>query len=307
MSNSLKHAIFLALFLILVGSGVFFIKVFQLNYPLAPDATDTIWDFEIYLEFEGRDKPARLEVYLPASDVERTFPQEQYYNGPFGLSLVSEPETKNRKAVWTYRFPSNRKVLRYTAKTQGEFIQTPLPESFTGASPPRVAAEPDSVRRQAFIVWAGEMQRRSADNKSFADIALAEIFSNASSAHSSDELAVFLGDSPSTRDRLNLARQSLHSQGLPARIANGVFLKEDRRRVDLEQWLEYHIDGRDYRYFPGDEPRRFFTLWYGLNDLVTTSGVGELDTQISLRSEQNASIHIAVSYTHLTLPTNREV
>lgn len=279
--------------MIAIGGGVFFTKVVQLNFPVTPDVTDTIWDFEIYLEFDGRDEPARLEVYLPASDVERTYPQEQFYNGPFGLNLVSEIETRNRKAVWTYRFPSNRKVLRYSAKTLGENAATPLPQSFTSLKPPAQPSETDSVRRQAFIVWAGDMRRRSADNVSFANLTLAEIFGGSVDGPSSDEMGVFFGAAPTLQQKLDLARQTLESQGLPARIANGIYLSEERRRVDLRHWLEYHIDGEDYRYFPGGDPENFFTIWYGLNDLVTSTGVGELDTQISLESEQNATIEIA--------------
>ena len=135
MKTKLRQAVILGLVLIAAGLGVFLIKSVRLGYPLVPGATATIWDFEIYLEFEGRDEPARLEVYLPASDVQRSFPQEQFYNGPFGLSLVAEPQSQNRQAVWTYRFPSNRKVLRYMAQTVGETMATPLPPSFTQAEP----------------------------------------------------------------------------------------------------------------------------------------------------------------------------
>ena len=294
MTNSLRHALLLALLLIIVGGGIFLTKVIKLQYPLAPDEKATIWDFEIYLEFDGRDDPARLAVYLPAGDVERTFPQEQFFNGPFGLSLVTEPETRNRRAVWTYRYPSNRKVLRYTAKTIGETSSTPLPTSFTRRDPPPPAEEPDPVKRQAFIVWSADMRRRSADDVSFADLTLSEIFQSASgNQQSADEISVLMNDRSTILTRLELARETLHSQGIPARIVNGVYLTEGRRRVDLQHWLEYHINGEDLRYFPNGEPSRFFTIWYGDNELVEASGIDELDTQLTLKSQQNAAIDIA--------------
>ena len=132
MTSSLRHAGILGLILIAAGLVIFLVKTLSLNYPVTPGAQARIWDFELYIELDGRNEPARIEAYLPASDVDRSFPGESFYNGSFGLSLESERLTGNRKAVWTYRYPSNRKVLRYTAQTLGENQSTPLPLSLSG-------------------------------------------------------------------------------------------------------------------------------------------------------------------------------
>jgi len=291
--TSFRHAAVLGFVLIAAGLSVFLFKTISLGYPLASDATATVWDFEIFLEFEGRDEPARLEVYLPAGDVERTFPQEQFYNGPFGLSLATETETRNRKAVWTYRYPSNRKVLRYNAQTIGETASTPLPDSFTRAAPKIMPFEADPIKRQAFIVWTGDLRRRSADERSFADLTLRETFEARDVGEEyADEVAVLLEDKAGVIGRLELARQTLQSAGVPARIANGVYLTEARRRVETKHWLEYHLDGEDFRYFPDGAPARFFTIWYGASDLVAASGIDELDLQIALQAQRNAAIDI---------------
>ena len=290
--NSIRHAFLLGVVLIGVGAAIFFIKAIGLGYPLAPGAMTSVWDFEIYLEFEGRDEPARVEVYLPAGDVSRTFPQEQFYNGPFGLSLATESETRNRKAIWTYRYPSNRKVLRYTAQSAGETPRTPLPAAFRASEPEPQDFEEDPIRRQAFIVWAGDLRRRSADDRSYVDLAIAEIFKPRDQGELyADELAVLL-DGPGTRRRLQLAVHTLRSAGVPARIANGVYLNESRRRVELRHWLEYHMEGEDFRYFPDGEPSRFFTVWYGPRDLVSATGVDDLEIQVALQERRNSSIEL---------------
>ena len=248
---------------------------------------------KIYLEFEGRDEPARLEVYLPAGDVARTFPQEQFYNGPFGLSLSTESTTRNRKAIWTYRYPSNRKVLRYTAQTTGEGLATPLPSAFRAREPEAEEFEADPIRRQAFIVWSGDLRRRSADLRSYVDLAIAEIFKPRDTGELyADELAVLLEGSGDI-SRLRLAVQTLRSAGVPARIANGVYLNESRRRVDLRHWLGISSGGwKDYRYFPAGEASRFFTIWYGDRDLVTATGIDDLDIQIALQERRNSTVDI---------------
>ncbi|MEO1251687.1 MAG: UUP1 family membrane protein [Pseudomonadota bacterium] len=290
--TSIRHAIGLGLGLIVIGLVIFIVKVTALGYPLNPDAKTSIWQFEIYLDFVGRDEPARIEVYLPAGDVSRTFPREQFYNGPFGLSLTTEAQTRNRKAVWTYRYPSNRKVLRYTAETVGETAQTPLPDSFRSLAPEARGFEEDPVRRQAFIVWTGDLRRRSADDRSYVDLAIAEIFKSRDEDELyADEFAVLL-ESQTTLNRLKLARETLAAAGVPARIANGVFLTESRRRVDLKHWLEYAMDGEARRFFPGEAPSRFFTIWYGANDLVAATGVDDLDIQIALQESQYASVDL---------------
>ncbi|MBL4618843.1 MAG: UUP1 family membrane protein [Marinicaulis sp.] len=293
MKTKLRQAVVLGFILIAAGIGVFLIKAVRLGYPVTPGVTTTIWDFEIYLEFEGRNEPARLEVYLPASDVQRSFPQEQFYNGPFGLSLTTEPSANNRKAVWTYRYPSNRKVLRYMAQTVGENESTPLPTSFTQAESEIIPFESDLIKRQAFIVWAGDLRRRSADDLSFANLTLTETFENKTAGEEyADEIAVLLDGRTSTRARLELARHTLQSAGIRARIANGVYLMETRRRVDLKSWLEYSIAGEDFRFFPDGAPSRFFTIWYGTNDIVTVSGVEELGVQIGVQAHRDAAIDV---------------
>lgn len=284
----------LGIALIAAGLGILLIKATVLHYPLVPGARTTLWDFELYIEFDGTNQPARIESYIPATDVERSFPQEQFYNGSFGLSLVGEGSTGNRKAVWTYRYPANRKVVRYAVQTLGETPSTPLPLAFRESGPEAEAFEADPVKRQAFIVWSGNLRQRSADNRSFADLAIAETFgARTESEQYADEIAALLDRSLGEVGRLDLVRQLLRSQGVPARIAGGVYLTEARRRVELRRWLEYHVDGEDFRYFPDGEPSRFFTIWYGPQPLVAASGVSNLEAQIALSAREAAAADIA--------------
>ena len=292
LMNSIRHAILLGLALLATGGAVFAIKTISLGYPIAPGVMASVWEFEIYLEFDGQNRPARVEVYLPAGDVTRTFPQEQFYNGPFGLSLSTERKTRNRKAIWTYRYPNDRKVLRYTAQTAGETSSTPLADAFRNAEPSPAGFDEEPIQRQAFIVWAGDLRRRSADDRSYVDLAIAEIFKPRDQGELyADELAVLL-DGLGRLNRLQLAAETLRMAGVPARIANGVFLTESRRRVELRHWLEYHMDGEDFRYFPDGAPTRFFTIWYGARDLVTASGVDNVDVQLALREQRNSAIDL---------------
>lgn len=294
MKNSLRHASILGLVLIAAGLSVFLAKTVILHYPISPGVMATVWDFETYIEFEGRNQPARIEIYIPAADVERSFPEEQFYNGAFGLSLATEAETRNRRAIWTYRHPSNRKVLRYKAQTLGETRSTPLPLSFRESEPDEIPFEEDLIKRQAFIVWQGNLRQRSADDRSFAGLAVRAAFENASSDELyADELTALLDEDAGQLGRLELARHTLQSQGIPARIANGVYLSEERRREDVKHWLEYHVDGEDVRYFPDGAPNRFFTIWYGSGDLIRASGVDDVDVQLSVQAVEKAAEDIA--------------
>ena len=294
MKIKIGHAAMLGLALVAAGVAVLLIKATVLHYPLTPGVRTTLWDFELYIEFDGRNQPARIEAYLPANDVERAFPQEQFYNGSFGLSLVGEPATRNRKAVWTYRYPANRKVLRYAVQTLGETQSTPLPLAFRESGPETIPAEADPVKRQAFIVWSGNLRQRSADNRSFADLAIADTFGDRTDREQyADEIAALLDRATGDVGRLELVRQLLRSQGVPARIAGGVYLAEARRRVELHRWLEYHIDGEDFRYFPDGAPSRFFTIWYGSKPLIDASGVDNLEMQIALSGRETAAADIA--------------
>ncbi|MGF1543273.1 MAG: UUP1 family membrane protein [Parvularculaceae bacterium] len=311
MTSSFRHAVVLAALLIGAGFSVFFYKTGTLGYPIAPGGTADLWNVEIFLQFEGRDEPARLEAFIPTGSANREVSGEAFYNGAFGLNLEDDPAisqqtgARNRRAVWTYRFPSNRKALRYAAKTVGEDWETPLPNAFrtlkTGVEP----FEADTVKRQAFIVWVSELRRRSADDSSFASLALKDIFETAtpgeseegargrSPARGADELPVLLRDLPERVAGLELARRTLNSEGIPARIANGVFLVDGLRRADVQHWLEYHADGRDYRYFPSGEPNGFLTIWHGPAPFVDATGVDDLDVQVSMTAQKRAASALA--------------
>ena len=296
MKIKLRHATALAFALIVAGLAIFLIKAVTLHYPLAPGARSTLWDYELYVEFDGRNQPARIEAFIPASDVERAFPQEEFYNGSFGLSLAGEADTRNRKAVWTYRYPANRKVLRYAAQTLGETKSTPLPLSFRESEPQASPFEADPVKRQAFIVWSGNLRQRSADDRSYADLSISETFGERTKSEPyADEIAALLDQRSGVVGRLELVRQLLQSQGIAARVANGVYLTEARRRVETRHWLEYYIDGKDFRYFPEGDPSRFFTIWYGTETMVEAAGIDNLEIQIALRAQEASAADIATA------------
>lgn len=293
--GKIRHAIVLGLALIAAGFTIFFIKAAILEYPLTADETSNIWNFEIYIEFDGRNEPAVVKTHIPASDVQRIFPEEQFYNGSFGLSLETDAETRNREAVWTYRYPGNRKVLRYSAQTLGETQRTQLPLAFRESTPEAIPFEADQIKRQAFIVWTGNLRQRSADDRSYANLAIQAAFEDASAGELyADELAVLLAGHPGEHGRLDLARDAMHAQGIPARVANGVYLSDERRRVQVNSWLEYFVGGRDYRYFPGEEePVRFLTIWYGEGALAEATGVDNLDVQVSVAAARRGAKEIA--------------
>ncbi|HCE21183.1 MAG TPA: hypothetical protein DF282_01555, partial [Hyphomonas sp.] len=177
----------------------------------------------------------------------RRVSQEQFYNGAFGLRLNAR-EGDGRTAIWTYRYPNDRKVLRYRARLLGETLASPLPESMQRKLRRAAPEAENDLERQAFLVWSTDLRRRSADDESLADLVLEEIFVDGDV----DEVEALL--SPTlTRQiaRLALARDVLTSQGIPARVANGVYMDQARRRTEIRHWLEYHADGADRRYFPG--------------------------------------------------------
>ncbi len=294
MRSNALHAIALAFFLIAVGASVFMIKAVRFGYPLQPGVTASVWTIEVFLDFMAKDEPARIDLHIPTTDAARDLAGEEFYNGSFGLNLTSDRATGNRKAVWAYRFPSNRKVLRYSAETRGETQSTRLPDWFAEPAPRATPFEADPVKRQAFIVWSASLRRRSADDATFADLMLREIFGGPGDrGEDADEQAVLLKELPAPLDRLELARETLAAQGLQARIANGVRLVEDVRRAETIHWLEYRVGGEDRRFFPGGAPSRFLTIWRGAEGLVSANGVSELDLQIAISSERSSAAALA--------------
>ncbi|MDJ0921760.1 MAG: UUP1 family membrane protein [Henriciella sp.] len=278
MSGQL-HTRLLSLVLVLIGLGIFAHKAINHNYPLVPDQTRTVWNLEVYIEFAADNRPVRVEAFLPARSEIRDVREEQFYSGPFGLRIIRTAENRNRKAIWTYRYPEGPKVLRYRTSLIEENRQTPLPAELYEQTERIDLPFESNLERQAFIVWLSNLRRQSADEESLVELTLQEIFS----ANLSDEVAALIPPLPGYLGRLELARQVLQSQGVPARVANGVYLDDARRRADTTSWLEYHVADRDRRYFPSGNPTRFFPIWYGTEELVEADGTSELSTQISLQ------------------------
>ena len=287
MSSQL-HTRFLALALIVAGVLIFVHKTVRYNYPIFPDEVRTVWNLEVLIEFAADNRPVRVEAYLPARGAGRDVVDEQFYSGPFGLRLVQGGDDSNRRAIWTYRFPEGLKVLRYRTTVVEESGETPLPNYLQreiDAVPPPFES---TLERQAFIVWISDLRRQSADRESLVELMLQEIFSD----DLSDEVAALIPPLPAPLGRLELARILLQSQGIPARIANGVVLEGPRRRAETLSWLEYHVDDRDRRYFPSGTPSSFFPIWYGLDQLVQADGATELSTQISLQPSRLAGTSV---------------
>jgi len=268
--------------------GIFLHKTVQKDYPVIPDQTRTIWNLEVYIEFAAGNRPVRVETFLPAQNEVRDNVEEQFYSGPFGLRINHEGSEGNRKAIWTYRYPDGPKILRYRTTLMEESRRTPLPDGLQlEGRPPELPFE-TNLERQAFIVWISSLRRQSADSESLVELTLQEIFS----ANLSDEVAALIRPLPGNLGRLELARAVLESQGVPARIANGVYLDDARRRAETESWLEYRVDGRDRRYFPSGSPSKFYPIWYGLDELVEVVGASELSVQISLQPSRLAASSI---------------
>ena len=174
-------------------------------------------------------------------------------------------------------------------------MATPFPANLAAAAAPDPGFEADPVRRQAFIVWVGSLRRRSADPPTFAELALKEIFGGPRAQfEDADEIdALLRRELPGPLARLELARETLASQKIPARIANGVVLADGKRRAEIEHWLEYTVGGRDLRYFPKGAPGRFLTIWRGVGEQVTATGVSELDVQLAIQSRRSSAAALA--------------
>ena len=287
MSSGAVRTYVLVFVLIATALGIFTYKAFVLDQPLSSETNIEIWDFEIFLDFVGQNLPARLEVYVPPQAAGQSTFEEQFYSGAFGLNVVTEKKP-NRRAVWSYRFPGEKKVLRYRAKITAAPVDDVdfSADKIVLDQPARIS---DTVKRQAYIVWRSELRRRSSDNETFAALALNAVFSPASTAQS-NAIDALLAALPEPVNKLELAKRVLAAEGVPARIANGIILGESRRHTPFVHWLEYEAKGEIQRYFPGEKPYRVFTLWYGPDTFDNATGVSELDVQITIQKARNANL-----------------
>jgi hypothetical protein len=233
-----RHLYLLAIVLTVIGLAIFYYKWRVLQFPLQPQSQTQVWNVEAAVTFEPGPAPLKVTLRLPTLTRGYTVLDENFISRGFGVS--TQTSAYGREAVWAVREAHGPQTVFYRAtilKDPSRVVEDTTPPF---PSPPQLD-EPSQIAMEGLIA---EVRRQSADVASFTTQLLKRI----QRAENDPYISLFLRRGATAEERAHLATIVLAATHVPARVAHGVFLRNQNGTVQPIPLLEVH-DGVQWLYF----------------------------------------------------------
>jgi hypothetical protein len=250
-----------------------------------------VWRVEATLTFEARGRPVKLDFFIPASSPEMPVYEQSFVTRNYGF--VTHSAGANRRAVFTISGAQGRQTLFFRTKARRlkeEFRPFPAP------APTRTPSGYTGAELQAANSIVELVRPRAADTESFVSLIIARLIN----AREGGEAFLLMGSSRSPRAKAVTAVRLLRHAGIPARMVNGVSLKEERRRAPLVYWLEAYI-GSNWVPFDLDDANvgveaNRLPWWRGASRAVAAQGATNIQINFAVTREFDQALRSAVQH-----------
>lgn len=285
-----RHLYLLALILTLIGLGVFLFKFLVMGFPLTPFATVDVWNVEVRLSFNAQNEPAKISLFIPQTTHRFIVVNENFIARGYGLS--TKIESGNRKATWSKRKAKGKQVLYYRTVVQKVRIKEPRikPAKMPEIEEPELIGSSLEAARSLFT----EIFAKSADRDTLVTMMIKEL----NREKLSENAELLLGKSPTSIKRLEVAKQILELNDIPARIAHGISVEKEQRKVLLIHWLEVYIKNawKGYHHVTGEAkiPENYLLWWSGTEPIVQLKGGKNLRIGISVSLNQEEAVRASL-------------
>ncbi len=227
---------FLGLTLIIIGLGLVAYKYFQLGLPVLPGEHQTVWTIEAKVSYTALGKPVNASLALPKTQSNVEILDEVFSSSGYGFNI--ESVEGHERAVWTKRKVEGRQALYYKLdiyqKNTGLTIDD---ERFsTEVGRPNWSGARKAALRSAADVVIKDSWQASAETKSFT----AQLIKNLNDVNNSD--GVIIKDSLPGKSEVQRALELLAHADIPAHIVRGIYLEDDRSRIQASELIEF-FDG----------------------------------------------------------------
>ncbi|GGI84974.1 inactive transglutaminase family protein [Shewanella gelidii] len=215
--------------LIILGIGASIYRGIEHDVPFVPGEQLKSWSIDAKVSFRAKGEPVEVSFSLP-SDPAFEILVENTTSPGYGLSI--QDTDQGRRAVWSVREAYGNQQLYYKVT----LIPTGLQRNPTEQEAPKVrpVSWPDTEADVAQQVLADAWER-SANNLSFAN----QLMQLISEQNRSQNISLLLSNySPNS-----LFIKLLKEQKIPARIVHGLHLEDQRRRQQLEPYVEVFSQG----------------------------------------------------------------
>ncbi len=287
MSN--KHLYVLAGVLSLIGIVIFLYKTLVLNFPLVATGTVEVWNAEATITFEARRGPVKVDFFIPGSSEELPTYEQTFVTRNYGF--VTHTVGVNRRARFTVNNASGRQALFFRTKARRlkpEFSMTKAPP------PQRRASGFIGSELQAANSIIEAVTAQAADTETLVGL----IVKRLRSAGPGRETGLLLGGRRTDKRIATLAVRLLRHAKVPARVVNGVSLREERRSAPLVHWIEVYInDG--WVPFNAETGARGISSdrlpwWRGPESSVKATGASNLRVNFAVKRDFDLALRSAV-------------
>lgn len=295
----LLQVFLLCAILVAVALGIFSYKTLVLNFPVTPNEEARSWRVEAKIRFTpDTTKPIRVRLYKPQPTAHIAIVDENVVASGYGVTQKLGKETGNRSMELTRRQARGQQFLFY----QAVFYEiTSSNVEAGGGTPPR--ANPIYTPRSVNLLNADdvtpldtamnsliqEARDKSADNLTFA-LEMVKALKQSGD----DRLTIFKGNLDGVDTLAAQASALVNAADIPARIVNGILLKEGVRHVPLIQWLEVFDDGK-WHSLDLESDRigvadNYLPWWRGTGKLVNVENATRVTTEVSLKYNREDAI-----------------
>lgn len=291
--------IFLLCFLLTaLALGIFSYKVFVLNYPAVPNEEAQSWRVEAKILFWPEyQKPIKVNMYRPLATNRLAIVEENIVTPDYGLIDRVAKSTGNRIATLSRRETRGQQVLFYQAVlyelTSSDLSapngDKPLPNApYIPQQAEQVGADALTPLDTAMNSLIAEGRNKSSDNLSFT-LELGKLLKQ-----SDDRVNVLQTALPQASTLAAQLSALINAANIPARVVNGIILKEYKRYVPFTQWVEVY-DGGKWHSIDVDHDRigisdKHMPWWRGTGKMVTVENGHQVTTEISLKYNRESAI-----------------
>ena len=291
------HVPILAAILTLLGLGIFLYKAFYLGFPLRPSDQTDAWVVEAHATFTGRNKPVKLELFIPKNSHQFLIMDESFISRGFGLTTQDKQE--NRQAIWSIRSALGRQNLYYRALVRKNTISKSSPKYKT---PGLSSSGYEGALLEAAKALVEDMRSKSADTESFVSRLIASL--DATSGDSNVKL--LLGRKFSSFKKVETAARVLAVALIPARVVHGIRLDHSTRYVEVTYRLEVFDDGAwksfDWLSHSLSDTEDFLPWWRGTEHVAQIKGGDHVDVKISVERYQEGAMAGALEGGNISNP-----
>src|SRR3990172_836980 len=227
-----RHLYFLSLALLLLGLGLFFYKTVHLGFPLAPGQQTNVWEMEVKINFTADNRPVKVKLYVPRNLRNFSIINENFISRGYGTSINTADG--NRQVSWSIRKAQGQQTLYYRAMV--EKLEGKLPP----ASVKNVKINPSSYEGadlEAATAILQEARQKSADTVTL----VLQLIDQINKYESDYNVNLLLRGKPEEEKIIETIINILSLEYIPARLAHGLKISDQRGKVDPVSWLEVYL------------------------------------------------------------------